>query len=63
MDMWEANNAATALTPHPCNIASPYKCPGHSATVDPRITIVFATETAVTTTPTAWEATHTTDPT
>ncbi|OCL07667.1 glycoside hydrolase family 7 protein [Glonium stellatum] len=28
MDLWEANNAATALTPHPCNITGPYKCSG-----------------------------------
>ncbi|KAH8654468.1 cellulose 1,4-beta-cellobiosidase precursor [Tricladium varicosporioides] len=28
MDLWEANNAATAYTPHPCNITSSYACTG-----------------------------------
>lgn len=28
MDLWEANNAATAFTPHPCNITGPYTCSG-----------------------------------
>lgn len=28
MDLWEANSATTALTPHPCNIAGPYACTG-----------------------------------
>ena len=28
MDLWEANSAATALTPHPCNITGPYTCTG-----------------------------------
>jgi cellulose 1,4-beta-cellobiosidase len=28
MDLWEANNAATAFTPHPCNITGPYACTG-----------------------------------
>lgn len=28
MDLWEANNAATAFTPHPCNITGPYSCTG-----------------------------------
>ncbi|RDL41000.1 uncharacterized protein BP5553_00979 [Venustampulla echinocandica] len=26
MDLWEANNAATAYTPHPCSISGPYQC-------------------------------------
>ncbi|KAF2835460.1 glycoside hydrolase family 7 protein [Patellaria atrata CBS 101060] len=28
MDIWEANNAANAYTPHPCNITSIYGCTG-----------------------------------
>ena len=28
MDIWEANSAATALTPHPCNVTGLYKCTG-----------------------------------
>jgi cellulose 1,4-beta-cellobiosidase len=28
MDIWEANSAATAFTPHPCNIAGTYACTG-----------------------------------
>jgi cellulose 1,4-beta-cellobiosidase len=28
MDIWEANNAATAFTPHPCNITKVYACSG-----------------------------------
>lgn len=28
MDIWEANNAATAFTPHPCNVTGLYKCTG-----------------------------------
>ena len=28
MDLWEANRAATALTPHPCNITGVYQCEG-----------------------------------
>lgn len=28
MDIWEANSAATAFTPHPCNITQVYKCSG-----------------------------------
>lgn len=28
MDLWEANSAATALTPHPCNITGLYECTG-----------------------------------
>ena len=30
MDIWEANNAATAYTPHPCNVTGPYACTGGS---------------------------------
>ncbi len=26
--MWEANKAATAFTPHPCNVTGVYKCDG-----------------------------------
>lgn len=26
MDLWEANNAATAYTPHPCSVPGPYQC-------------------------------------
>jgi cellulose 1,4-beta-cellobiosidase len=28
MDIWEANNAATAFTPHPCNVTGVYACEG-----------------------------------
>lgn len=28
MDIWEANRAATAFTPHPCNVTGLYKCTG-----------------------------------
>jgi cellulose 1,4-beta-cellobiosidase len=28
MDIWEANSAATAFTPHPCNVTGLYKCSG-----------------------------------
>jgi cellulose 1,4-beta-cellobiosidase len=28
MDIWEANNAATAYTPHPCNVTGVYACEG-----------------------------------
>jgi cellulose 1,4-beta-cellobiosidase len=28
MDIWEANDAAMAFTPHPCNITGPYTCSG-----------------------------------
>ncbi|KAJ9142823.1 Glucanase [Coniochaeta hoffmannii] len=28
MDIWEANSAATAFTPHPCNVTGLYKCAG-----------------------------------
>jgi cellulose 1,4-beta-cellobiosidase len=28
MDIWEANSASTAFTPHPCNITGPYTCTG-----------------------------------
>lgn len=28
MDIWEANRAATAFTPHPCNVTGVYKCNG-----------------------------------
>ncbi len=28
MDLWEVNKAATALTPHPCNVTGVYKCSG-----------------------------------
>jgi cellulose 1,4-beta-cellobiosidase len=28
MDIWEANSAATAFTPHPCNITGTYACTG-----------------------------------
>jgi len=28
MDLWEANSAATALTPHPCNTTALYACQG-----------------------------------
>jgi cellulose 1,4-beta-cellobiosidase len=28
MDLWEANSAATAFTPHPCNVTGVYKCSG-----------------------------------
>jgi cellulose 1,4-beta-cellobiosidase len=28
MDIWEANNAATAFTPHPCNTTQVYACQG-----------------------------------
>jgi cellulose 1,4-beta-cellobiosidase len=28
MDIWEANSAATAFTPHPCNVTGLYKCTG-----------------------------------
>jgi cellulose 1,4-beta-cellobiosidase len=28
MDIWEANSAATAFTPHPCNITGVYSCQG-----------------------------------
>jgi len=30
MDIWEANNAATAFTPHPCNVTGVYSCTGAS---------------------------------
>ncbi|KAN0095041.1 glycoside hydrolase family 7 protein, partial [Hyaloscypha variabilis] len=30
MDIWEANNAATAFTPHPCNVTGEYSCTGAS---------------------------------
>lgn len=56
MDLWEANDAVAALTPHATSPAHT-SAPGHSAVVDPRIATVFVMKTAVTTTPTAWEAT------
>jgi len=28
MDLWEANSAATAFTPHPCNVTGLYECEG-----------------------------------
>lgn len=30
MDIWEANRAATALTPHPCNATQTFVCSGAS---------------------------------
>ncbi|KAF4633191.1 hypothetical protein G7Y89_g4935 [Cudoniella acicularis] len=30
MDLWEANNAATAFTPHPCNVTGSWQCSGAS---------------------------------
>lgn len=56
MDLWEADNAATALTPHATSPAHT-SAPGYSAVVGPRITTVFVMKTAVATTPTAREAT------
>jgi len=34
MDIWEANNAATALTPHPCNATGVKACTGTACTDD-----------------------------
>ena len=48
MDLWEADNAATALTPHATSPAHT-SAPGHSAIVDPRITTMFMMKTAVAT--------------